>query len=86
MIEIFSSSWETMIKQWSKSADDQGTCEIDVWLEFQNLTGDIIYRAAFGSNFEQGKKILELQKELQVLVIEAMQSFYIPRFRFIDFL
>lgn len=59
----------------------QGTCEIDIWPEFQDLAGEIISRTASGCNYEEGKKILELQKQLQVLVMEAMQTLYIPGFR-----
>ncbi|KAK3040388.1 hypothetical protein RJ639_026793, partial [Escallonia herrerae] len=83
MIPVFSDSCGTLIKQWKKLVGAQGTSELDVWPEFQKLTGDIISRTAFGSNYEEGKKILKLQKELQVLVIEAMRTSYIPGFRFI---
>ncbi|KAK2975979.1 hypothetical protein RJ640_013010, partial [Escallonia rubra] len=83
MIPVFSDSCGTLIKQWKKLVGAQGTSELDVWPEFQNLTGDIISRTAFGSNYEEGKKILKLQKGLQVLVIEAMRTSYIPGFRFI---
>ncbi|XP_057467580.1 cytochrome P450 CYP72A616-like [Actinidia eriantha] len=83
MIPDFATSCGLLIEKWTKSIVQTGTCETDVWLEFQDLTGDIISRTAFGSNFEEGKKILQLQKELQVLVIEAMQTLYIPGFRFI---
>ncbi|XP_059637081.1 cytochrome P450 CYP72A616-like [Cornus florida] len=83
MIPVFASSSDMLIQKWKKSVGHQGHCEMDVWPEFQSLTGDIISRAAFGSNYEEGKNILELQKELQVLVVEAMQTLYIPGFRFI---
>ncbi|CAL5340584.1 unnamed protein product [Camellia sinensis] len=83
MIPSISSSCAKLIEQWRKSSGPEGTCEIDVWPEFQDLAGDIISRTAFGNNFEGGKKILQLQKELQVLVVEAMQTLYIPGFRFI---
>nr|UNP59807.1 schizocycline synthase [Camptotheca acuminata] len=83
MIPVFSTSCGMLINKWKKSVGHQGTCEIDVWPEFQDLTGDIISQTAFGSSYEEGKKILELQKELLVLVIEAMQTIYIPGFRFI---
>ncbi|GFS43479.1 cytochrome P450, family 72, subfamily A, polypeptide 15 [Actinidia rufa] len=81
MIPDFATSCDLLIEKWTKSIVQTGACETDVWLEFQDLTGDIISRTAFGSNFEEGKKILQLQKELQVLVIEAMQTLYIPGFR-----
>ncbi|KAL2480357.1 Cytochrome [Abeliophyllum distichum] len=73
----------TLIEKWKKLISRGGTFEIDIWPEFQDLTGDIISRTAFGSKYDEGKEILKLQKELQKLVIEAMQTLYIPGFRFI---
>ncbi|WOH11375.1 hypothetical protein DCAR_0830857 [Daucus carota subsp. sativus] len=70
-----------LVDRWNKLAGTQRICEIDVWTEFQDLTRDIISRAAFGSSYEEGRKILKLQKELQVLVMEAMQTVYIPGLR-----
>ena len=59
----------------------QQSYEADIWPELQKLTADVIPRAAFGSNYEEGKLIFELQKELILLVLEAMQTLYIPGFR-----
>jgi cytochrome P450 len=53
-----------MIEQWKKMVNHQESCEVDVWPELQNLTMDIISRAAFGSNYEEGKRLFELHKEL----------------------
>ncbi len=70
-----------MINQWQKMVSSQQRCEVDIWPELQKLTADVISRAAFGSNYEEGKEIFELQKELILLVLEAMQTLYIPGFR-----
>jgi len=59
----------------------EGSFELDVWPEFQNLTGDVISRTAFGSSYEEGKRIFELQKEQIELAIEAAQVPYIPGYR-----
>ncbi|KAK9274975.1 hypothetical protein L1049_022232 [Liquidambar formosana] len=83
LIPEISTSYSKLIERWKQLVSLQGTCELDIWPELQNLTGDVISRTAFGSNYEEGKKIFELQKELQLLVIEAMQTLYIPGFRFI---
>ncbi|EOY30296.1 Cytochrome P450, putative [Theobroma cacao] len=83
MIPVFAVSCGQMIEQWKKMTSLQSSCEIDVWPELQKLTADAISRTAFGSSYEEGKKIFELQKELITLTLEAMQSLYIPGFRFI---
>ena len=83
MIPTIAESCACMIEKWMNSISHEGTSEIDIWPAFQDLTGDIISRTAFGSSYEDGKKILELQKELQQLVIEAMGMLYIPGFRFV---
>lgn len=61
----------------------QESSEFDVWPQFQKLTADVISRAAFGSNYEKGKHIFHLQKELIQLTLEAMQTLYFPGFRFV---
>ncbi|KAL2945172.1 hypothetical protein RDABS01_022883 [Bienertia sinuspersici] len=66
------------IERLKSMAGVDGSCEVDIWPEFQNLTADVISRTAFGSNFEEGKHIFELQKELVKLVIDAMQTLNIP--------
>lgn len=81
MIPTIAESCAFMIEKWMNSISHEGTSEIDIWPAFQDLTGDIISRTAFGSGYEDGKNILELQKELQQLVIEAMGMLYIPGFR-----
>jgi cytochrome P450 len=81
MIPVFTTSCSRMINQWQKMVSSQQRCEVDIWPELQKLTADVISRAAFGSNYEEGKEIFELQKELILLVLEAMQTLYIPGFR-----
>ncbi|GER36058.1 cytochrome P450 [Striga asiatica] len=83
MIPLFVESSVILIEKWKKSMTEGESLEVDVWPDFQELTGEIISRAAFGSNYEEGKEIFKLQKELQMLVIETMQTLYIPGLRFI---
>ncbi|GMN63292.1 hypothetical protein TIFTF001_032367 [Ficus carica] len=83
MMPAFSTSCSEFINVWTKLATLEGSCEVDVAAEFQNITGDVIARTAFGSSFEEGKKIFELQKEQAILVIEAYYSLYIPGLRFV---
>lgn len=84
MIPEFVTSSSKMIEQWKNMVGDEGSCELDIWPELQKLTADAISRVAFGSNYELGKRIFQLQKELLQLTIEAMQTLYIPGFRCIS--
>jgi len=52
-----------------------------VWLYLQTLTSDAISRTAFGSNYEEGKKIFELQKEQIQLILQVSRTVYIPGWR-----
>ncbi|KAI3871219.1 hypothetical protein MKW98_015119 [Papaver atlanticum] len=73
-----------LIARWKNLADPtKGSCELDIWPEMQTLTSDIISRTAFGSNYQEGEKLFELQNEQIALFIEASQSIYIPGFRYI---
>ncbi|KAK6912874.1 Cytochrome P450 [Dillenia turbinata] len=83
MVPAFSTSCCALIDRWKSLVSTQGFCELDVAPEFQVLTGDVIARTAFGSSYEQGKKIFELQKEQAALVLEAFHSLYFPGLRFI---
>ncbi|KAJ4842393.1 hypothetical protein Tsubulata_000940 [Turnera subulata] len=83
MTPILNQSCNEMIKTWEELIPKEGSCEIDVWPFLQNLTCDVIARAAFGSNYEEGKRIFDLLKEQTVLVIQALQSGYLPGWRFV---
>ncbi|KAH9723599.1 cytochrome P450 72A15 [Citrus sinensis] len=59
------------------------SCELDVWPHIQTLTADVISRTAFGSNFEEGRKIFEVLSEQINLVTQASLFAYIPGWRFV---
>ncbi|CAM8896722.1 unnamed protein product [Rhodiola kirilowii] len=44
---------------------------------------DVISRTSFGSSYEEGKRMFELQKELADLAIQVVQTLYIPGWRFL---
>ncbi|XP_020236595.1 cytochrome P450 CYP72A219 isoform X1 [Cajanus cajan] len=83
MVPAFSSSCHNMIQRWEKLVEPNGSFELDVSSEFDVLAGDVIARTAFGSSYQEGKKIFELQKEQAILVSEALNNIYIPGFRFL---
>lgn len=83
MVPAFLTSCTDLVKRWDALVGSEGSCEIDIWPEFQNLTGDVISRTAFGSSYNEGKRLFQLQKEQAELVIEAARVPYIPGYRFI---
>ncbi|XP_031501316.1 cytochrome P450 72A397-like [Nymphaea colorata] len=83
MLPSFSTSCSELVQRWEKSISPKGSCELDVWNELQNLTGDVISRTAFGSNYDEGKQIFQMQKEQAELVIQAIRRIYIPGSRFL---
>ncbi|KAH6774172.1 hypothetical protein C2S51_012576 [Perilla frutescens var. frutescens] len=84
MVPTFLTSCSDMIRGWKeKLVDLEGKFEVDVAIEMQRLTSDIIARAAFGTSFDEVKMIFELQKEQVVLTLEAFYAFYFPGLRFV---
>ncbi|KAJ6724491.1 CYTOCHROME P450 FAMILY MEMBER [Salix viminalis] len=75
MIPAFSACCCDLVQRWKKLAVPQGSCEMDVSREFHILASDVIARAAFGSSYEEGKKIFDLQKDQVILSTEAFIPF-----------
>ncbi|XP_077227496.1 cytochrome P450 CYP72A616-like [Tasmannia lanceolata] len=83
MLPAFSTSCSELISRWEELVGSLGSCELDVWPELRTLTGDVISRTAFGSNYKEGMRIFQLQTEQAELLILAVQSIYLPGFRFL---
>ncbi|MQM20989.1 hypothetical protein Taro_054019 [Colocasia esculenta] len=83
MLPAFSVCCTELVSRWEKLLGPEGFCEIDVWPELQNFTKDIISRTAFGSRFEEGRRIFQLQEEQVQLAIQSVQHWVIPGYRYI---
>lgn len=81
MLPAFDLSCSEMLSNWEKIVPSEGSCELDVAPYLQTLTSDAISRTAFGSNYEEGRKIFDLQKELAQLVMEVSRAIYLPGMR-----
>ena len=69
-----------MLKNWEgrvAQIDSHGK-EIDVHQELRALTTDIISHTAFGSSYNEGKEVFEMQRELQEMAAKAEESVFIP--------
>ncbi|KQK12796.1 hypothetical protein BRADI_1g06030v3 [Brachypodium distachyon] len=83
MLPAFSTCCTELVGNWeNKLANSGGSVEIDIWQEFQNLSGDVISRTAFGSSFMEGRRIFQLQAEQAERIIKALQYIYIPGYLF----
>ncbi|KAM6584965.1 hypothetical protein CsatB_011967 [Cannabis sativa] len=88
MVPAFYVSCNEMLTKWEQlmvkqNGNDKECGEIDVWPYLQNLTGDVISRTAFGSSYEEAKALFQLQKEQAELANKAIQTVYIPGWRFL---
>ncbi|KAM3289910.1 hypothetical protein P3S67_018199 [Capsicum chacoense] len=84
MLGAFSHCTEGMISKWDKQTGSTGYCELEIFQEFLTLTGDILSKAAFGSNFEEGKLIFSLLREQYELIFTAKLAINVfPWLRFV---
>ncbi|CDP15973.1 unnamed protein product [Coffea canephora] len=83
MLPAFYSSASEMLSKWEERVSPEGSCELDVWPYLQTLGADSISRTAFGSNYEEGRRIFELQMEQAQYAVRATRSVYFPGLRFL---
>ncbi|KMS98250.1 hypothetical protein BVRB_4g093990 [Beta vulgaris subsp. vulgaris] len=78
MIPALWESSDAMVKEWEVMVSKTGSCEIEVWSCLHKLSADLISRAAFGSSYEEGKRIFELLTEQIKIAVPVLDSVYIP--------
>ncbi|KAG2718683.1 hypothetical protein I3843_03G222700 [Carya illinoinensis] len=84
LIPVVAKSVVDMLEQWQLVAmSESGEVEIEVSEWFQTLTEDVITRAAFGSSYEDGKKVFRLQAQQMKLAADVFQKVFIPCYRFL---
>lgn len=81
MLPAFLSCSDEMVTNWDMIVSGKESVELNVFTDIQNMTRDVISRTSFGSSYEEGRRIFELQTELGALVLKSLQSIYIPGWR-----
>ncbi|RLM94144.1 cytochrome P450 72A15-like [Panicum miliaceum] len=82
MLPAFTSCTSELIRRWEDSMGSGKVREIDIWPELQDLTGDAISRAAFGSSLTEGRRIFRIQSE-QAQLANRMTNLYIPGYTYL---
>nr|QWX38538.1 secologanin synthase 3 [Ophiorrhiza pumila] len=83
VLPAFAYCYEKELGKWEQMISREGLHEVDVFQAFDVSTSDVISQVAFGSTYEEARKIFQFIKELVNLTIESMRDVYIPGWRFL---
>ncbi|XP_057865299.2 cytochrome P450 CYP72A616 [Cryptomeria japonica] len=82
MVPVVTASTTKMLEKWGNEIGE-GVKEIEVAEELRCLTADVIARTAFGSSFEEGKRVFHILGELAILAGRSFGKIYFPGSRFV---
>ncbi|KAK3026096.1 hypothetical protein RJ639_040768 [Escallonia herrerae] len=83
MMPMMEKSVTEMLEKWSTMSNAAGKVEIEVSKWFQGLAEEVITRMAFGSSYEEGRVIFQLQAQQMVHATDSFQKVFIPGYRFL---
>uniref|UniRef100_M8ASM2 Secologanin synthase n=1 Tax=Aegilops tauschii TaxID=37682 RepID=M8ASM2_AEGTA len=80
MMPALSTCCQELVDRWTRSLGSDGSYELDVFPELQRLTGDVISRTAFGSNYLDGARVFQLQFEQVELIVARPKKIVLPSY------
>ncbi|XP_074273550.1 cytochrome P450 CYP72A219-like [Silene latifolia] len=85
MLPLMEVSVDTMLCKWEEMIQGKEVIEVDVYSSLSSMAGDVIARTAFGSSYEEGKRLFELEHESLCLKFQVMRSIHnhIPGWRYL---
>ncbi|KAI4357009.1 hypothetical protein L6164_000988 [Bauhinia variegata] len=83
MLPSFFESCNDMIGKWDEMLGSDGSREMDVWPFLQKLSKDVISRTAYGSSYQEGRRIFELLQEQCQLTLKILPTLHIPGWWFV---
>ncbi|XP_021848423.2 cytochrome P450 CYP72A219-like [Spinacia oleracea] len=83
MLPAFHDSCVEVVNKWEMLVSEKGRVELDVSSDLMQISADVISRAAFGSNYQEGHKIFEIIQEQSVLAHHLERSMYFPGLSYI---
>uniref|UniRef100_A0ACD6A406 Uncharacterized protein n=1 Tax=Avena sativa TaxID=4498 RepID=A0ACD6A406_AVESA len=86
-LSAFSSCCQDLVSRWTNKCigmnNGGGSCELDIWPELRNLTGDVLSRVAFGSSYLEGMRVFHLQEEQAERLMSAIWTTAHPAFLYL---
>ncbi|CAN4100200.1 unnamed protein product [Withania somnifera] len=82
MIPMMGKTMKDVLTKWSSKMSN-GKVEIEVSEWFLSLSEVVITQTVFGSSYEEGKAMFELQAQQLVYATTAFQQVFIPGYRFL---
>ncbi|XXG54334.1 hypothetical protein AAC387_Pa03g2243 [Persea americana] len=85
MTERMAACTLSKLNEWQeKLIEAKGKCvEMDMNVEFKQLTADIISHTAFGTSFMEGKEVFEIQMELLERLIASSAGIVVPGIQYL---
>ncbi|XP_031105725.1 cytochrome P450 CYP72A219-like [Ipomoea triloba] len=83
MVPAMNKICSEMVGRWEEIVSRNESGELDVWPELQTMAANVISLTAFGINYEDGRRVFELQSEQAEHAMELRHSVYVPGGRFL---